>query len=104
VRYRLRRTDGALLATLTFSFAYVMLSSCVPDHFILSLFMLILTLYVAGRKLVAGDDHPEQTVALPRAHAGISPTTSIKVFWPTSSSTGAVLAPGTCCWLVLPRR
>lgn len=40
--------DSFLLAAFLFSFAYVMLSSMVPDHFILSMFMLLLTLYVSG--------------------------------------------------------
>ena len=41
------RTDAHLLTLLFFSFAMVMLSLLVPDHFCLSLFFLLLTLWLA---------------------------------------------------------
>lgn len=41
--------DAGLLAMFTFSMAYVMLSALVPDHFLPSMFMLVLTLYIAGK-------------------------------------------------------
>lgn len=48
------RTDATVLSALFFSFAHVMLSVMVPDHFCLSLFLLMLTLYVAGTCLRTG--------------------------------------------------
>lgn len=77
----LRCFDSWLLGWLTFSFAYVMVGMSVPDHFGLSMFMLILTLYVAGRKLKA--HHPFtkwQTVLFFFVTAGISLNNGIKVF------------------------
>lgn len=77
----LRSLDSWLLGWLTFSFAYVMVGISVPDHFGLSMFMLILTLYVAGRKLKA--HHPFtkwQTVLFFIVTAGISLNNGIKVF------------------------
>lgn len=41
--------SSSLLALLLFSFAYVMLSAIVPDHFIISMMLLLLTLWVSGR-------------------------------------------------------
>ena len=77
----LRRTDAWLLGWLTFSFAYVMVGISVPDHFSLSMFMLILTLYVAGRKMKAGHAFTKwQTVVFFFITAGISLNNGIKVF------------------------
>ena len=45
-----KRWDAALLSTFFFSFAYVMVAVFVPDHFIMSTMMLLLTLYVCGIK------------------------------------------------------
>lgn len=47
---RLKAFDAGLLSTMLFSFAYVMVSAIVPDHFIMSMMMLLLTLYICGRK------------------------------------------------------
>lgn len=44
----LGRKESTLLAFMTFSFAHVMVTVIVPDHFIISLFFLSLTLYVSG--------------------------------------------------------
>lgn len=73
--------DSWLLSWFTFSFAYVMVSISVPDHFALSMFMLILTLYVAGRKIKA--HHPFtrwQTILFFIVTAGISLNNGIKIF------------------------
>ncbi|MGN1262897.1 MAG: DUF6080 domain-containing protein [Prevotella sp.] len=43
------RFDALLLTLLLFSFGHVMVASFAPDHFGVSLFLLTLTLYVAGR-------------------------------------------------------
>jgi len=47
-------TASSLLALLLFSFAYVMLSAVVPDHFIMSFMLLLLTLWLSGRWLKGG--------------------------------------------------
>ena len=44
----LQRFDASALTIFTFSFAYVMVASMVPDHFIMSMFILIMTLYISG--------------------------------------------------------
>ena len=43
------RTDSTLLTVFYFGFAFVMLSAMVPDHFIISMMLLLLALYVSGR-------------------------------------------------------
>ena len=44
----LERLDATLLAAFFFSMAYVMLSVLVPDHFTISMFLVLLTLYISG--------------------------------------------------------
>lgn len=46
------RTDSTLLTFLLFGFAFVMLSSMVPDHFIISMMLLLLALYVSGKLMI----------------------------------------------------
>ena len=43
------RTDSTLLTFFFFGFAFVMLSSMVPDHFIISMMLLLFALYVSGK-------------------------------------------------------
>lgn len=77
----LRRVESWLLAWLTYSFGYVMVSASVPDHFALSMFMLILTIYVAGRKIRASHPFTKwQTVLFFVVTAGISLNNGIKIF------------------------
>ena len=45
----LGRWESYIFTTMTFSFAHVMIAVFVPDHFIISMFLLTITLYVAGR-------------------------------------------------------
>lgn len=47
----LGRADATLTATFFYSFGYVMLTLMVPDHFALSMFMLVTCLYVAGKAI-----------------------------------------------------
>lgn len=49
-----RRVDAALLTALFYGFAHVMIATMVPDHFALSLPLLLLTLLIAGRNLKEG--------------------------------------------------
>lgn len=50
----LGRRDATLLTLFFFSFAYIMVTAMVPDHFNFSLTILLLSLYVAGRRLKSG--------------------------------------------------
>ena len=77
----LGRADACLLSSLFFSFAYIMLSVMVPDHFGISLFFLTMTLYVAGRRLKAGRAMPWwQTALLFVLTAGVTISNGAKVF------------------------
>ena len=44
----LRRDDATLMTMSAFSMAYLLLSVIVPDHFTVSMFLLLLTLYISG--------------------------------------------------------
>lgn len=44
----LRRDDATLMTVYGFSMAYLLLSVIVPDHFTVSMFLLLLTLYISG--------------------------------------------------------
>ena len=75
------KSDALLLSTLCFSFAYIMVATMVPDHFILSMMMLLLTLYVAGKQIKEGRQMSRsQTIWLFIFTAGISLNNGIKVF------------------------
>ena len=77
----LSKTDALLLSTLYFSFAYIMVATMVPDHFILSMMMLLLTLLLAGRQMKEGRQMKRsQTIWLFIFTAGISLNNGIKVF------------------------
>lgn len=107
----LKTIDAWLLSWLTFSFGYVMVIISVPDHFCLSMFMLILTLYVAGKKIKA--KHPYtiwQTVLFFIVTAGISLNNGIKVFlanwftngrkfWRPKNLILAILLPSLVIWI-----
>ena len=73
--------DGILLATLLYSFAYILLSFIVPDHFGPSMFMLLMALYVCGVKL---RDKKRldgwQTMLMFLFTAGITLSNGIKIF------------------------
>lgn len=106
----LRCADSWLLCWLVFSFAYVVVGVSVPDHFCLSMFMLVLTLYVAGRKLKA--HHPFtkwQTILFFIVTAGISLSNGVKVFlanlfvngkkfWRPANLLFAVVLPSLLLW------
>ena len=48
------RADAILLTLFFYSFAFVMLSAIVPDHFIISMMLLTLALYVSGKLIAKG--------------------------------------------------
>lgn len=73
--------DANLLSAFYFSFAYVMVSAMVPDHFIFSMMILLTTLYITGvcmkkgRKLTIW-----QTILLFAFTAGVSLNNGLKTF------------------------
>lgn len=70
-----------LLVGLYQSFAYIMLSGMVPDHFIFSSFILTLSLYVTGRRLQSGRPMKIwQTVVYFLFTAGTSLNNGLKIF------------------------
>lgn len=103
-------TDSSLLGALTLSFAYVTVGLSVPDHFSISMFMLVLTLYVAAKKMKSR--HPFtiwQTFLFFIITAGISLNNGIKVFlanlfvngrrfWRPSNLLLAVIVPSALMW------
>ena len=50
----LRRKDARILILLLFSFGHVLIPTMVPDHFVISLMLLSLTLYITGKKMKKG--------------------------------------------------
>lgn len=103
--------DASLLAMLCFSFAYVMLSAAAPDHFIMSMCILLLTLWLTGRKLKSGKTFTiGQTILLFVLTAGISLNNGLKTFLAALFAGGrrffrpkylllAVVVPTALMWL-----
>ena len=102
--------DTRLLSLFFFSLAYIIVSAIAPDHFILSLFALLLTLLVAA-------NHQQQAAAMPTwkalflfvLTAGISLNNGLKVFVAALFTNGrrffrprfllfAVLLPSALIW------
>lgn len=75
-------TSSAIALTfLFFSFAYIMLSTMVPDHFIMSMFMLLFTLYFASHKMVRNEKITKrEMIFLFVGTAGTSLNNGLKVF------------------------
>ena len=107
---RLRFFDSAVLSTMLFSMAYVMVSAVVPDHFCVSMFLLVFTIYVAGMKMQAGRTFKIwQTVVLFFVTAGVTLSNGIKTYLYSLFTNGrkffrlkyflfAVLLPATLIW------
>lgn len=77
----LGQNDATLLTTFFFSFAYIMLAAIVPDHFIISLFLLTMTLYIAGMKMKKDEKMSmKETFILFFLTAGITLTNGVKTF------------------------
>lgn len=75
-----RRVDAALLTALFYGFAHVMIATMVPDHFALSLPLLLLTLLITGRKLKEGKPMKLwQSTLLFFLTAGVTLTNGVKV-------------------------
>lgn len=74
-------TDAYMLCAMYYGFAFIMLSTMVPDHFILSMAALLLSLYISGMKIKRGEMLGTwQTIALFVVTAGISLNNGLKVF------------------------
>ena len=77
----IERFDANLLSAFYFSFAYIMVSAMVPDHFIISMMILLCTLYITGicikkgRKLTTW-----QTILLFTFTAGVSLNNGLKTY------------------------
>ena len=77
----LERFDATLLATFFFSFAYIMLSVIVPDHFPVSMFLLLTVLYISGRCIQKGREFAWwQSALFFYITAGVTLSNGIKVF------------------------
>ena len=77
----LGRIDAALLGFWFCSFAYIMLTMMVPDHFVWSMMLLLMVLYVTGKRMNKGMKLGVwETAGLFFAVAGVSLNNGIKVF------------------------
>ncbi len=102
--------DARLLCAFFFSLAYIMLSALAPDHFILSLFALLLTLIVTANHLQQRTPLPLwKTLCLFILTAGVSLNNGLKVFVAALFANGrrffrprfllfAVLLPSALMW------
>ena len=85
----LSRFESSILAFFLFSFAYVMLAAISPDHFIISLCLLLLVLYITGKQIKEGRKMKKwQTILLFFLTAGVSLNNGIKVFLASFFSNG----------------
>ena len=103
--------DASLLCWFLYGFAFVMLSAMVPDHFILSMFLLLLTLYVTGLHIRRRQPMSKLlTVGLFVATAGVSLNNGLKVFLAALFANGrrffrpaylllAVVLPALILWM-----
>lgn len=107
---KLRWADSAILSTMLFSFAYVMVAAVVPDHFCISMFLLVFTIYISGMKIQAGTTLKAwQTVVLFFITAGVTLSNGIKTYLYALFTNGrkffrlkyfllAVLLPAALIW------
>lgn len=78
----LDKAASSILTLLFFSFGYIMVTCIVPDHFVISMLLLILALYVSGRRIK--HNHPLkiwQTVVYFVLTAGTSLNNGLKIFF-----------------------
>ena len=108
----LRRADSWLLVILYFSFAFVLISTFVPDHFNLSMCLLLLTLWLCGRKIRQKEPLKAfHTALLFVLSGGISLTNGVKIGLAAAFTNGrkllrwryvlpAIVVPAGLLWLV----
>lgn len=107
----LSRRDATLFSAYLFSMGYIWLSCMVPDHFVMSLMLLLMTFYVAGVHL---RQHRPMgavtTVALFVCTAGVTLSNGLKTFLTALFTNGhrffrlrfflgAVVVPALAVWL-----
>lgn len=102
--------EAVILAFLLFSFAYIMLAAVSPDHFVVSLFLLLLVIYITGKQMKEGRRMTKwQTVLFFLLTAGVSLNNGMKAFLASLFSNGkhffrpghlllAVLLPAAAIW------
>jgi len=77
----LKRGDATLLTLFFFSFAYVLVSAIVPDHFVFSMLILLMALYISGRRMKSHRGFKIwQTVVYFTLTAGTSLNNGLKVY------------------------
>lgn len=77
----LEHTDALLLTVMFYSFAHIMLAAIVPDHFALSLALLLGTLYITGKRLQEGRPlRWWESALIYFLTAGITLTNGVKTF------------------------
>ena len=77
----LGKAAASALTLLFFSFGYVMVTCIVPDHFVISMMLLILALYISGRRMK--NHHPFkiwQSIVYFLLTAGTSLNNGLKIF------------------------
>ena len=76
------RKTSQLLSLFFYSLGYVMVTSIVPDHFVISMMLLILALYISGRRMK--NHHPFkiwQSILYFLLTAGVSLNNGLKIFF-----------------------
>lgn len=77
----LGRGDATLLTAFYFSLAYILLSVIVPDHFTISMFLLLITLYISGICIRKGREFRWwQSAILFFITAGVTLSNGVKIF------------------------
>lgn len=106
-----RRDDAILLTAFFYGFAHIMVASIVADHFTLSMFLLLLTLYIAGRWMREGREMTIlQTLVLFVVTAGVTLSNGVKILIDALFVNGkrffrpkylllAVILPAALLWL-----
>jgi hypothetical protein len=73
--------DATLLTAFYFSFAYILMAVIVPDHFTISMFLLLITLYISGVCIQKGREFRWwQSAIFFYITAGVTLSNGIKVF------------------------
>jgi hypothetical protein len=106
-----RRDDAILLTAFFYGFAHIMVASIVADHFTLSMFLLLLTLYIAGRWMRENREMTIlQTLVLFVVTAGVTLSNGVKILIDALFVNGkrffrpkylllAVILPAALLWL-----
>ncbi|MBQ9231184.1 MAG: GtrA family protein [Prevotella sp.] len=77
----LPRIEATLLVALFYGFAHIMVASIVPDHFTVSMFLLILALYISGKCIQEGKQLTIiQTILLFVITAGVTLSNGVKIY------------------------